>query len=70
MKILSILAQKPSSTGSGIFLTELLKNFQKMGEKQAVLYGIAKEDELPKLPMWKVILYTMNPKSCRFRSLG
>ena len=47
MKILSILAQKPSSTGSGIFLTELLKNFQKMGEKQAVLYGIAKEDELP-----------------------
>lgn len=47
MKILSILAQKPSSTGSGIFLTELLKNFQKMGEKQAVLFGIAKEDPLP-----------------------
>ena len=34
MKILSILAQKPSSTGSGIYLTELLKSFHKMGEEQ------------------------------------
>ena len=47
MKILSILAQKPSSTGSGIYLTEVLKSFQKMGEEQAVVYGITKEDKVP-----------------------
>ena len=47
MKILSILAQKPSSTGSGIYLTEVLKSFRKMGEEQAVVYGITKEDKVP-----------------------
>ena len=46
MKILSILAQKPSSTGSGIYLTEVLKSFRKMGEEQAVVYGITKEDKV------------------------
>ena len=29
MKILSISAQKPDSTGSGIYLTELVKAFSK-----------------------------------------
>ena len=47
MKILSILAQKPSSTGSGIYLTELLKSLHKMGEEQAVVYGVTKEDKVP-----------------------
>ena len=47
MKILSILAQKPSSTGSGIYLTEVLKSLRKMGEEQAVVYGITKEDKVP-----------------------
>ena len=34
MKILSITAQKPSSTGSGVYLTELVKAFSKQGHKQ------------------------------------
>lgn len=41
MKILSITAQKPDSTGSGVFLTELVKGFQGLGCEQAVICGIA-----------------------------
>ena len=31
MKILSVTAQKPDSTGSGIYLTELVRGFKKKG---------------------------------------
>ena len=44
MKILSITAQKPDSTGSGVYLTELVKGFQKMGHEQVVICGVLKED--------------------------
>lgn len=49
MKILSITAQKPNSTGSGIYLTELVKKYAAKGHKQAVVAGVCKEDvvELP-----------------------
>lgn len=44
MKILSITAQKPHSTGSGVYLTELVKGFTKLGHEQAVIAGIYEED--------------------------
>ena len=44
MRILSITAQKPDSTGSGVYLTELVKGFQKLGHEQAVICGVLKED--------------------------
>ena len=44
MRILSITAQKPHSTGSGVYLTELVKNWDAAGHKQAVLAGIYEED--------------------------
>ena len=44
MKILSITAQKPDSTGSGVYLTELVKGFQKLGHEQAVICGVMKDD--------------------------
>lgn len=44
MRILSITAQKPHSTGSGVYLTELVKGFAKLGHEQAVIAGIYKED--------------------------
>ena len=50
MKILSIITQKPSSTGSGIYLTEILKSYQHLGEEQAVICGGTKEDKLPDIP--------------------
>lgn len=49
MKILNITAQKPHSTGSGIYLTELVNNWNLLGHKQAVVAGIYEEDEV-KLP--------------------
>lgn len=49
MKILSITAQKPNSTGSGVYLTELVKEYAKMGHTQAVVAGVYADDavELP-----------------------
>lgn len=49
MKILSITAQKPNSTGSGVYLTELVKEYALKGHEQAVAAGVYEEDtvELP-----------------------
>lgn len=44
MRILSITAQKADSTGSGVFLTELVKGFHKLGHAQAVVCGTVRED--------------------------
>ncbi|ASS37730.1 glycosyltransferase family 4 protein [Mogibacterium pumilum] len=44
MKILSISTQKPHSTGSGIYLTELVKSFDRAGHEQAVVAGVYNED--------------------------
>ncbi|MEZ3433797.1 MAG: glycosyltransferase family 4 protein [Lachnospiraceae bacterium] len=49
MRILSITAQKPGSTGSGVYLTELVKEYAHKGYEQAVVAGVYKEDEV-KLP--------------------
>ena len=46
MRILSITAQKPDSTGSGVYLTELVKGFQKLGHEQAVICGVLEEDAI------------------------
>ncbi|MCF2681337.1 glycosyltransferase family 4 protein [Faecalicatena contorta] len=49
MRILSVTAQKPNSTGSGVYLTELVKEYAKEGHVQAVVAGVYEEDavELP-----------------------
>ena len=44
MKILTITAQKPHSTGSGFYLTEMVKGFATLGHEQAVLAGVYRED--------------------------
>lgn len=44
MRILSITAQKPHSTGSGIYLTELVNNWSHLGHEQAVIAGIYEDD--------------------------
>lgn len=40
MRILNVTAQKPNSTGSGIFLTELMKEFANKGHTQALVAGV------------------------------
>lgn len=44
MRILSVTAQKPHSTGSGVYLTELVRGFAAMGHHQAVIAGVCPED--------------------------
>lgn len=46
MRILSITAQKPDSTGSGVYLAELVRELAKEGHEQAVICGIGKEDKV------------------------
>lgn len=46
MRILSVTAQKVDSTGSGVFLTELVKGFAKQGHEQAVVCGTVREDTI------------------------
>lgn len=46
MKILNILAQKPHSTGSGVYLSELVKSFHKKGLQQGVVAGVYIEDQV------------------------
>ena len=43
MRLLSITAQKPDSTGSGVYLTELVKGFQRLNIEQAVVAGISRD---------------------------
>lgn len=46
MKILHLSAQKPDSTGSGVYLSETVASLSRMGCEQAVIVGIAPEDDL------------------------
>ena len=46
MRILSVTAQKADSTGSGVFLTELVGCFQRAGHVQAVLCGTMPGEEI------------------------
>ena len=46
MRILSVSAQKPHSTGSGVYLTEMVRAFADMGHSQAVVAGVYESDEV------------------------
>ena len=46
MNILSITAQKPHSTGSGTYLTELVRSWDRAGHRQAVVCGIYPQDSV------------------------
>lgn len=46
MRILSVTAQKPDSTGSGVYLTELVRGFDRLGCAQAVVCGTVREDSV------------------------
>ena len=47
MRILSVSAQRPDSTGSGVYLTERVRGFAALGCEQAVLAGVGPEDVSP-----------------------
>ena len=45
MNILHISAQKPDSTGSGVYLNETVRSLERLGHAQAVIAGIGPEDD-------------------------
>lgn len=49
MKILHVSAQKPDSTGSGIYLAQTVAGFARAGHEQAVIAGIGPDDN-PQFP--------------------
>jgi len=46
MRILSVTAQKPHSTGSGVYLTKTLEAFHRLGHQNAVVAGITDSDSV------------------------
>ncbi len=46
MRVLSITAQKPNSTGSGVYLTEIVGSLAHQGHAQAVVFGAMPDDEI------------------------
>ncbi len=44
MKILSIISQKPTSTGSGVYLAEVIRSLNKLGHTNAIVFGKSKDD--------------------------
>ena len=46
MRILSITAQKPHSTGSGVYLTSLVRAFRALGHENAVVAGLTRADSV------------------------
>ena len=61
MRILSITAQKPNSTGSGVLLTELVKELAAKGHEQAVVAGVYKEDKTEVPENTKIYPVIFNP---------
>ena len=57
MRILSITAQKPSATGSGVYLTEVVKCLAELGHTQAIVYGRSREDETPNFGEGNIATY-------------
>lgn len=47
MRILNVTAQKPDSTGSGVYLAEMMRCEVAAGHSAAVICGIAPDDPLP-----------------------
>lgn len=46
MKLLHITAQKPFKTGSGIYVKNTIKEFDKKGYKQAIIAGISRNESI------------------------
>lgn len=70
MKILNVTAQKPDSTGSGVYLTELMKGFHKMGHDQALIAGVYADDEVCLIDGEKAYLSFFHTEELPFSIVG
>ncbi len=69
MRILSITAQKPGSTGSGVYLTELVKEYAARGHEQTVVAGVYETDviDLPEGVGFYPVYFSKEPKDAQGR---
>lgn len=60
MRILSVTAQKPHSTGSGVYLTALVRAFAAAGHEQAVVCGVYADDmvDFPEGVAWHPVTFS------------
>lgn len=70
MRILNVTAQKPNSTGSGTYLSELVNEFDALGHEQIVLAGIVVEDKIQFPEKVKFVPVYYNTKNLPFPVLG
>lgn len=70
MRILSVTAQKADSTGSGVFLTELVRGFDKAGHQQAVVCGTVHRDTVSLPPRVAVFPVYYQSKEVPFPVCG
>ena len=70
MRILTISAQKPNSTGSGVYLTELIHSFSLMGNENALVCGIADGETITTEGMEKVYPVYFNTEELPFPVVG
>ncbi len=70
MRILSVTAQKADSTGSGVFLTELVRGFDKAGHQQAVVCGTVHQDVIHLPPQVAVFPVYYQSKDVPFAVCG
>ncbi len=70
MRILNIIAQKPMSTGSGTYLTELTRVIGEEGHTQAVVAGVYKDDRVELPEGVKVYPVYFNTEELPFNIVG
>lgn len=70
MRILTVTAQKPMFTGSGVYLTELMKAFAENGEEQALVAGVSEGEDIRTAPGTKIFPVYFGTEEIPFEVVG
>ena len=70
MKILHIISQKPSNTGSGIYLQNIIKEFTDLNYSQSLVYGSEFQDEFQNIDILSTYEVTFNTPKLPFPIVG
>lgn len=70
MKILHIISQKPSGTGSGIYLQNIIKGFINLNYSQSLIYGGESQEELKDIDIYSSYKVVFNSSELPFPVTG
>ncbi|UUV17200.1 glycosyltransferase family 4 protein [Fusobacteria bacterium ZRK30] len=70
MKILHIISQKPSDTGSGIYLKNLIKEFADLNHSQCLVYGSEFQGEVKDIDIFSTYEVIFNTSELPFPIVG